>query len=239
MFRAQDDSLYNPRNLFIWFLLAFQGGILNTGGYLAVHRFVSHVTGFATLAGIKGATFLWIDMWGMLLVPVFFVLGAILSAWSVERRRIKDQNPRYSLVFSIMLLNLLFIAIFGSLGYFGIFGEPFSYGRDYFLLFMLSFTCGLQNAVITSASGSVIRTTHLTGLSTDFGIGMVRIWTTRKNLHKQEVFASWCRLGIFISFFLGSLAAAFLFLKVQFFGFFLPVFISLFVAIRLRAIRKL
>lgn len=239
MFKSEADTLYNPRNLFIWFLLAFQGGTLNTGGYMAVHRFVSHVTGFATLAGIKGATFLWKDMLGMLLVPVFFVFGAMLSAWAVERRRIKGQNPKYSLVFTIMLLSLLFIAVWGSLGYFGKFGEPFSYGRDYFLLFLLSFTCGLQNAVITSASGSVIRTTHLTGLSTDFGIGIVRIWTTRKNLHKQEVFASWCRLGIFVFFFLGSLASALLFFKVQFYGFFLPVFISLFVAIRLRAIKKM
>ena len=35
-----------------WFLLAFLGGHVNAGGYLACHRFVSHVTGFATLAGV-------------------------------------------------------------------------------------------------------------------------------------------------------------------------------------------
>lgn len=238
MFRDQ-DNLYDSRNLFIWFLLAFQGGALNTGGYLSVHRFVSHVTGFATLAGVDGAMAHWTEMLGMLLVPVFFVVGAMLSAWSVERQRIREKNPRYSFVFSIIIINLIFVAIYGGIGFFGQFGEPFNFGRDYFLLFLLSFTCGLQNAVISSASGAVIRTTHLTGLTTDFGIGLVRIWTNRKNPHKPEVFANWCRLGIFISFFLGSLIGAFVYYQFQFFGFFLPVFISLFVAIRLRVIKKM
>ncbi|MGZ3786963.1 MAG: YoaK family protein [Bacteriovorax sp.] len=235
MFKGKEDLLYDPRNLFIWFLLAFQGGSLNTGGYLAVHRFVSHVTGFATLAGVAGAKFDWSTMFGMLMVPVCFLFGVIISAWNVERRRIKDQAPRYSLIFSIIFLNILFIALSGSLGYLGDFGEPLSSQRDYLLLFLLAFTCGLQNAVISSASGAVIRTTHLTGPTTDFGIGLVRIWSTRKNLHKKELFATWCRLGIYWSFVGGSLISAMLYLHFKFFGFYLPLVISLFTALRLRA----
>ena len=88
---------------------AFQGGALNTGGYLSVHRFVSHVTGFATLAGVDGARQHSSEMLGMLLVPVFFVFGAILSAWSVERQRIRGKSPRYSIVFSIItMINISF-----------------------------------------------------------------------------------------------------------------------------------
>jgi uncharacterized membrane protein YoaK (UPF0700 family) len=237
MFKDQ-DSLYEHRNLFIWFLLAFQGGALNTGGYLAVHRFVSHVTGFATLAGVAGAKYEWSTMFGMLMVPVCFLLGVIISAWNVERQRVKNLIPRYSFVFSIIFFNILFVAVLGTLGYLGEFGEPLNSERDYLLLFMLSFTCGLQNAVISSASGAVIRTTHLTGLTTDFGIGLVRLWSTRKNLHSRELFASWCRLGIFWSFVGGSFVSALLYLNFKFYGFFLPLVITLFTAIRLRAIHK-
>ena len=244
MFKDQEDSLYEPRNMFIWFLLAFQGGALNTGGILAVHRFVSHVTGFATLAGVEGAQFHWMNMLGMLMGPGFFLIGVMVSAWLVERRRILGMRPRYSLIFSLIILNLVVVAVCGSLGFFGVFGEAFSYGRDYILLFLLAFTCGLQNAVISSASGgAVIRTTHLTGPTTDFGIGLVRLWTNRKHLHehdeKHELFKNWCRIGVFASFVLGSLISAFIYMKVHFYGFYLPVFISLFVAIRLRAIKKL
>ena len=237
MFRDQ-DSLYEHRNLFIWFILAFQGGAINAGGFLAVHRFVSHVTGFPTFAGIAGAEHKWDVMFGMLLVPIFFICGALLSAWLVERRRIKELAPKYSMVFTIIILLLSFVAICGSLKFFGTFGEPLSNSRDYFLLFLLSFTCGLQNAVISSASGSVIRTTHLTGITTDFSIGLVRIWTNRNKLEKREVFANWCRFGIFVSFFLGSLLSAMIYNRFQFFGFFLPVSTSIFVAIRLRSPRN-
>jgi uncharacterized membrane protein YoaK (UPF0700 family) len=238
MFRNQEDQLYEPRNLFIWFVLAFQGGAINTGGFLSVHRFVSHVTGFATLAGTAGAHRDWSEMLGMLFVPICFLSGAMVSGWAVERRRIMNLNPRYSLVFSIMLINLVFIAISGSLGFFGKFGEPLNLGRDYFLLFMLSFTCGLQNAVISSASGTVIRTTHLTGITTDLGVGIVRLFSVKEG-HKQELFANWCRFGIFTSFFLGSLIGALFYFKFNFFGFYLPVCLCLFVALRLRAIKKL
>lgn len=236
MFKDREDSLYHPRNLFIWFLLAFQGGSLNTAGYLAVHRFVSHLTGFATLAGVAGANFEWTTMFGMLMVPMFFLIGVMISAWNIERRRIKNLIPRYSFVFSIIILNILCVTILGIAGSLGEFGEALTSQRDYFLLFILSFTCGLQNAVISSASGMVIRTTHLTGPTTDFGIGLVRIWSTRENLHRPEVFATWTRLGIYLSFVAGSFVSAFLFLNFKFYGFILPLSISLFTAIRLRSI---
>ncbi len=237
MFKDQDE-LYAPKNLFIWFLLAFQGGSLNTGGFLAAHRFVSHVTGFATLAGVAGAKFDWPNMLGMLLVPMSFLIGVIISAWNVERQRIKNLTPHYTLVFSFIVINIFIIVFLGINGFLGEFGESKSTQIDYFLLFLLAFTCGLQNAVISSVSGMEVRTTHLTGLTTNFGISIVRIWSTRKNVHKREFFATWCRFGIFCSFVMGSLISAFLFLHFKFYGFFLPLVISLFTAFHLNSLHK-
>ena len=237
MFKDQ-DSLYERRNMFIWFLLAFQGGALNTGGYLSVHRFVSHVTGFATLAGVAGAKWDFFNMFGMLMVPISFLMGVIISAWHVERRRINNKTPHYSLIFSIIVLNILLVFVLGVTGKLGEFGEALSSERDYFLLFILAFTCGLQNAVITSASGALIRTSHLTGPTTDFGIGLVRLWTTRKELHKRELFATWTRFGIYWAFVIGSFVSALLYINFKFYGFLLPLIISIFCAIRLRAIHK-
>ncbi len=237
MFKDQ-DALYNPKNFFIWFLLAFQGGALNTAGYLAVHRFVSHVTGFATLAGVAGAKAEWTTMFGMILVPLFFLMGVMISAWNVERQRIKNSTPRYAFVFSIIFVNILVLALLGIMGFLGEFGESLTTGKDYLLLFILSFTCGLQNAVIASASGAVIRTTHLTGTTTDFGIGLVRMWTMRRDFRNREHFATWCRFGIFWSFVIGSFISALLFINFKFYGFFLPLMITLFTALRLRVIHK-
>ncbi len=235
MFSKKQDTIYQPRNIFIWFLLAFQGGLLNIGGYLAVHRFVSHVTGFATLFGHEAVTNSWRAAFGMLLGPLFYLLGTMDSAWLIERKRLKNLRPLYSFVFIQMIIILLLITILGYLGFFGIFMESFNYGRDYILLFLLAFTCGLQNAVISSASGAVIRTTHLTGPTTDLGIGLVKLWTERKKHNHELVIASWLRIGIIFSFIMGSFVGAFSFKSFEFLGFLAPVIITTFVLFRLQA----
>jgi uncharacterized membrane protein YoaK (UPF0700 family) len=234
MFIEKKDQLYYPENIFVWFVLAFQGGIMNVGGFMAVHRFVSHVTGFATLFGYDAITKDWTSALGMLSGPLFYIFGTMVSAWFIERPRMRSHHPRYGIVFLIMIFCLLFISIFGTIGVLGTFGEDFNYGRDYILLFVLALTCGLQNAVISSASGAVIRTTHLTGPTTDLGIGLVRLWTSRNEFNRELIFANWCRAGIIVSFIMGSLIGAVAFNHLQFLGFFLPVIISIFVMFRLK-----
>lgn len=237
MFHENKDAIYYPENLFLWFLLALQGGFVNVGGFLAVHRFVSHMTGFGTWIGVELSEKKYFDTIGMMAVPTFFLIGAMCSAWFIERERMKKRFPNYRIVFSMMILMFLIIATLGVLSYFGIFGEPFNYRRDYVLLFMLTFVCGLQNAVISSASGAVVRTTHLTGVTTDLGIGLVRLWTDRHHFTKKdnkELFATFFRIGIISSFVLGSIIGAFVFRNVAFFGFYLPAAISFFVMLKLR-----
>lgn len=237
MFHENKDAIYYPENLFIWFLLALQGGFVNVGGFMAVHRFVSHMTGFGTWIGVELVQKNYLDTLGMMAVPTSFLFGAMVSAWFIERKRMKKKSPMYSTVLSLMISIFLMITIFGYFQFFGIFGEPFNYGRDYVLLFMLTFVCGLQNAVISSASGAVVRTTHLTGVTTDLGIGLVRLWTDRHHFTKKdnkELFATFFRLGIIFSFVLGSVIGAFAFSYFAFLGFSVPFFISIFVLLKLR-----
>ena len=49
---------------------------------------------------------------------------------------------------------------------------------------LLSFAMGMQNSLVTRLSGSVVRTTHLTGVVTDLGIEIARWarWTWSKAL---------------------------------------------------------
>ncbi len=238
MFQKNKDAIYYPENLFIWFLLAFQGGIVNVGGFLAVHRFVSHVTGFATWFGVEASGGNYIDAFGMLLSPLFYLIGAMTSAWMIERRRMKNLQPLYGVVLGIMSFLFFLVVIGGTTHFFGEFGEPFNYERDYVLLFILTFSCGLQNAVVSSASGAVVRTTHLTGLTTDLGIGLVRLWTDRKHFNKRdqnEASANFFRFGIIMSFIIGSLVGALIFQRIHFLGFLIPMIVSIFVFIKLRS----
>ena len=234
MFTKNHDALYEPQNIFLWFLFAFQGGFLNVAGFLGVGRFVSHITGFATLFGVEASKNHWMVAIGMLATPVFFIAGTMVSAWFTERRRIQSKEPLYSLIFLHIILCLVVTGIAGHLGFFGEFGSHLDSLHNFYYLFILAYTCGMQNAVITSASGSVIRTTHLTGPITDLGTGIVRYWTKYPQTNHRETFATWCRFGIIMSFITGSLVGAILFSHFQFKAFILPVVISSFVAFRLR-----
>lgn len=221
-------SRYTPSNVAIWMSMAFQAGTLNIAGFLACHRFVSHVTGFATYFGAElnqpdtGRPL------RMLEVPFFFLLGSMISGWLVDLRLKLHKSPRYYVAFGLIFSLLMFVLTGGLTGYFGTFGEPLSQSRDYTLLILLCLICGLQNGTITSVSKSVVRTTHLTGITTDLGLGIVR-FLHRDQLQSEasgEGKANLMRIGIIFSFGAGSAVAGFLFLRVGFAGFFLPVFTS-------------
>jgi uncharacterized membrane protein YoaK (UPF0700 family) len=228
MFRGESLSHFSLRNTVYWFTLAFQAGAINAGGFLACGRFVTHTTGFATLFGTDIAKGEIATGVGMLAVPLFFLLGAMISAFYVDRRRILGLPPRYKTVFFLIAFFNLFILIAGLTGQFGVFGEPLALTRDFILLALLCFVSGLQNALISSASGAVVRTTHVTGLTTDLGIGLVRVaFHTHKLSRETEIRATGMRIGIISSFALGGTLAAFIFFSHQYWGFILPTVISI------------
>lgn len=208
--------------------MAFQAGTLNIGAFMACHRFVSNVTGFATFFGYEVSQGAGWQALGMLIVPVFFLMGSMLSGQLVDIRMKLRKRPRYYIIFGLMFfLNVLVFAL-GISGYFGIFGEPLLLYRDYILLILLCLICGIQNGAITTASNSAVRTTHLTGITTDLGIGIVR-YLNRKKLKqdfKQENLTNLMRAGIISSFCVGSVFGGIAFDHFKYGGFVLPIFTS-------------
>lgn len=208
--------------------LAFQAGVLNVGGFLACHRFVTHITGFATHFGEEASLSRWESAFGMLTVPGFFLLGCMISGFFIDLRQLRDRAPLYEYSFGLIGLLMLVISIGGHNHVFGNFGEPLLLGRDYLLLAILCLSAGLQNATITSASGAVVRTTHLTGVTTDLGIGLTRVLTKKKGDHvrRHEAKANIMRAGLILFFVFGSYFGALLFLKIEYKGFLIPAVIS-------------
>src|SRR3954466_681475 len=90
------------RTFFHWFLLSFLAGSVNMGGYMACHRFVSHVTGFATLFGADAAIGAWDRAFGILSVPLFFLIGVMVSASLVDRPFHTGRRPHYPAVMSLV-----------------------------------------------------------------------------------------------------------------------------------------
>lgn len=208
--------------------MAFQAGLLNIGGFLVARKIVSHVTGFVTFFGHDVGQGEWTQALGMLLVPCFFLLGAMVSGYFVDVRLKLNKRPKYYITFGIMFYLNALVFILGILGVWGEFGQyPLTF-QGYILLIILCFLCGIQNGTISTVSKSVVRTTHLTGITTDLGLGIIRI-LNRHKLKDQitsEGKVNLMRVGIIISFILGSVVGGFVFDRFQFNGFFLPMLIS-------------
>lgn len=216
-------------SVLMWNILAFQAGALNAGGFLACHRFVTHVTGFSTMFGAEVAHGEYSNAFGFLSVPLFFLVGSMVAAVFVDSKIQKQEQPRYYINFGILTFITGIVLILGVLGELGEFGAPLEMGRDYSLLALLCLASGIQNATVTSAYGAVVRTTHLTGLTTDLGIGLVRLIssTLKRRKESQEFHATFMRISIITAFTLGSVVAALVFFRSAYWGFLIPFGVSL------------
>ncbi len=178
---SHDRSIatFRPSNIVIWMTMAFQGGYLNMVALMSCGKFVSHLTRYATLLPKFVVSENTVEFSLCLFIPAAFVTGAIFSAFLVDSRLIRERSPKYWVAFGSMSLCLAGLLGLGLRGAFGTFGEGLIEAHDFLFLSALAFICGLQNASITSISGSIIRTTHLSGIATDLGIGIVRLWTLK------------------------------------------------------------
>jgi hypothetical protein len=88
----------------------------------------------------------------------------------------------------------------------------------------LLFAMGLQNALVSVISRSVVRTTHLTGTFTDLGIELARLIIGREE--NSLTLRSGIRLKIIIILFFtgGALLGASTFRHIHFYSFFIPAF---------------
>lgn len=225
---AHSYNQLNRKHIGIWLAMAFQAGAINAGGFIACHRFVTHTTGFATHFGVEASRGETLSALGMLTVPVFFLIGAMLSGFLIDHQLRQSRKPRYDIAFGSIAFTMLAVTTLGHIGLFGVFSEPLLLPRDYVLLALLCLASGIQNATITSSSGAVVRTTHLTGITTDLGIGLVRAAFpigSQESLETEKK-VNRVRMGIILFFMLGSTTSAFLFYTGEYMGFLLPAFIS-------------
>ena len=186
--------------------LSFVAGATNAGGFLAVGHYTSHMTGVLSSVAdsvVLGQAALAL---GGLAALMAFTLGAMTTAWMVNwglRRHLQSAYGRPLLLEAALLL------------VFGVFGTGIDFFAPLFIpltVLILCFIMGLQNAVITKISHSEIRTTHITGLLTDLGIELGKLFyinrLTRDSLVKGNRQKIRLHASLIGSFFLGGLMGA-------------------------------
>ena len=153
-------GLHLPRWVWIGAVaLACVAGMVNVIGYLGFeHQAVSHLTGTTSLLGAalaQGDLRAIVHLWGMLIA---FCMGAMLSGLVIQDQTLK-LGRRYGVALALEAA-LLLLAI------------PLFKQQQIWGALLAAMACGLQNAMVTTYSGAAVRTTHLSGMFTDLGIGL-------------------------------------------------------------------
>ena len=236
MFSTQKGEAQSLTAILHWYLLSFNAGCINAGGFLTTGKFVSHVTGFATLVGVDFVDDRPESAWGIASVPIFFLLGSFISGMLIDRPIQMQKRPHFDYVMGLSAL-CLFVAAEGgaiALAPIGRFGQLFKLEHVYILLSLLCLACGLQNAAVTTSTGSAVRTTHLTGITTDLGLGLARLTTYDKNssVFQKELRSNLFRMGTILAFVIGSAMGTWFFTQLGYPGFAIPGLISSYAAWR-------
>ena len=189
--------------------LAGVAGIVNVVGFLGFqHQAITHLTGNTSLLGaalVSGDLRATLHLAGAIAA---FIAGAMLSGLVIQDSTLR-LGRRYGVVLTIESV-LLFAAV------------PLFRHQQWLGPLCAAMACGLQNAMATTYSGAVVRTSHLSGMFTDLGIMLGHAARGMPVARK--------RLGLCIvvitMFFAGGIAGAWLFSTVRYAALYLPAVVT-------------
>jgi uncharacterized membrane protein YoaK (UPF0700 family) len=221
MLRQSKGDRTLKENLMLASSTAFVSGITNSVGMIAFLAFSSNITGHVTVLAkhIVDQDFKHIIVFVIWLLMFFF--GAFISSFIVRSYNHTSYYKAHSLPFIIEIIILLFVGIYGHNFY-----KDNQLEHD-LLIGAMIFSMGLQNGLVSTISGGLIKSSHLTGLFTDLG-GDVAEWMHPK-AEKTEAVKSkiYVRLTILSFYLIGAVLGGFLFNVFNFAIFYVVPFILL------------
>jgi len=224
------SDVYSRKHIPIWLISSFKAGFINSAGFLMTGKFVSHVTGFGTQVGVAIGHEDFFFGAELLLIPLSFILGGVITSLILDRNYGENDSPPY---WRVQGLITLFLALIMGIVEIYNFDIPFDQDNKYnFLEFavisMLVLVCGLKNSLVTWGTFGKIRVTHLTGLSTDIGLNLVRTFYPSQPAPRGRESRSIniLRMMTFVCFSIGAFISAVLFPILGMKGLMIPLVIS-------------
>ena len=195
--------------------MAFVAGAVNAGGFLAIARYTSHMSGIISAIGDDFALNHFLSVLGGLSLLISFLAGAATTAIIVNWGHRRKIHSEFALP---LLLEAILLLVFGLVGANLNMYLPLTVPA---IALVLCFVMGLQNAIVTKASRAEIRTTHMTGVITDIGIelGKLVYWNKSAQANAQGYVKAnreklRTHLFIFGMFLIGGIVGAVSFKKV-------------------------
>ena len=152
--------------LFGGFTLTCIAGMVNAVGFLgAYHEAFSHLSGTTTFLSADLVAGRYHQALHAALLMLAFFGGATLSGLVIRDSHLKA-GRRYGVALTMEAV-LLLSAV------------PLLEARQIWGSVCAAAACGLQNAMATTYSGAIVRTTHMTGIVTDLGLALSH-WLRRR-----------------------------------------------------------
>jgi len=220
MLRHQGTKRTYIHNVKLASLLGFTAGFVNAAGFLGFAVLTTNVTGHAALFAERIAFQDWATARVVALWMLLFLGGTFISGLLVSRI---GRNQQYSYVIPVGMEMTILMAV-------ALLGHRYNgslLGKELFAGSLL-FAMGIQNALVSLVSGSVVRTTHLTGTFTDLGIELAQV--LQKTRQDRPLLRSRIKLRLAIIFFFmcGALGGAYLFRSLGFLSFLAPFAVLLY-----------
>jgi uncharacterized membrane protein YoaK (UPF0700 family) len=203
-------------------ILSTAAGAVNSASFFAFDVLTTNVTGHVAVLANEIVAFRWHASYMKMVWMFAFLFGSFLSGILVDL--VGRKHPRFAHTIPLVLVMLILI----SVSYFGDKYYDYSDGMIQLFAGSLLLAMGLQNGTVTQVSGSVVRTTHLTGLFTDIGIEAAKLITkpAEESMPKlQRKFI--LHVVIVVCFLLGAIGGGFLFSRYLFKAFAAPVVLVL------------
>jgi uncharacterized membrane protein YoaK (UPF0700 family) len=205
MLRQSKDKRTLKANLMLASSTAFVAGITNVAGMIAFLAYTTNITGHVALLA-RNVTerdveeiitvFIWLFL---------FFMGAFVSHFLVRSFERTSRYKAHALPIVIETVVLFSIAIYDN---------HFFNGTDTereVIIGAILFSMGLQNSLVSTISGGLIKSSHLTGLFTDVGADLAE-WlhprTAKTNVVKNRLYI---RLTVLGFYFLGALMGGYFF----------------------------
>jgi len=173
VFRHEGPARDPRLNARIAAYLAWIAGFVNSGGFILLGTFTSHVTGNIGRASTDLAEGDFGAAASALILVLSFFLGSFGASLIIEGS--SERMPQaYGIALSaqaLLLMSFVFIAALSRATHARVLDAQAA---------LLCMAMGMQNSLVTRLSGAVVRTTHLTGIVTDLGIEAARWYRWRR-----------------------------------------------------------
>lgn len=223
MLRKFNQSRSFNDNLKLGTLTAFTAGMVNVSALVLFFSFASNVTGHYAILAEEISKGKWYQVAIVFSWIFLFFFGSFVSNNIV----INGDKKRMFLTHSIPLL--IEVLCFLVVGFYGMNYYRETLIETEFLVAILLFSMGIQNGLTASISNFTVKTTHLTGLTTDLAIHLSLLTKAEYRKKKEVVQKFKLLLSIAVSYSIGGVVAGSIINYYQFKVFFYISFMIIFI----------